>query len=358
MPICNQCGEQIEFRYVNGRCVPIHPGGGWHCGSYSAASSFLPTRVSRAGDWPVRDFTRPTHCPECGDNVFFIRHNGGSVWVDELGWPWPKHRCFDKPNESTRTFALWTARSSGLTHPKLAIIARLIEDYRHAEPILEIHYTDSTRATLVLRYTPATSSLLGALVVVSTEDGLLLHQEHAEIPFHTYTPLVPTDPEGFYTCQRCKAWVKVDTGHEEYCRQHYRAKAPLPPSTPNRKAAEVFRQRAKAIARKLERPPVIRQLKPLPKLVSPPITTSPPAPQPNPRIALTLEGRIAKAVESVAQEAWAAVAEVQGPDEQVSQAKQEALRLIAMLSPSIKRQVGATFTADKWKPLLAARPSS
>jgi len=32
--------------------------------------------------------------------VFFIRHNGGSVWVDPpLGWPWDKHGCMypDEP---------------------------------------------------------------------------------------------------------------------------------------------------------------------------------------------------------------------------------------------------------------------
>src|SRR5690606_13287777 len=39
-------------------------------------------------------FCRPTSCPHCGAVVFFLRHNGGSVWVDELGWPWPKHACF------------------------------------------------------------------------------------------------------------------------------------------------------------------------------------------------------------------------------------------------------------------------
>ena len=27
--------------------------------------------------------------------ITFIRHNGGSVWLDELGSPWPKHGCFD-----------------------------------------------------------------------------------------------------------------------------------------------------------------------------------------------------------------------------------------------------------------------
>lgn len=41
------------------------------------------------------DFCRPTNCPECGASVYFVRHNGGSVWLDELGSPWPKHGCFD-----------------------------------------------------------------------------------------------------------------------------------------------------------------------------------------------------------------------------------------------------------------------
>jgi len=27
--------------------------------------------------------------------VFFVRHNGGSVWFDQLGPPWPKHECFN-----------------------------------------------------------------------------------------------------------------------------------------------------------------------------------------------------------------------------------------------------------------------
>lgn len=35
-----------------------------------------------------------TKCPECGEEVFFVRYNGGTVWFDELGSPWPKHPCF------------------------------------------------------------------------------------------------------------------------------------------------------------------------------------------------------------------------------------------------------------------------
>ncbi len=51
------------------------------------------------------DYCAPSICPECGDDVFFIRHNDGSVWVDSLGWPWPKHPCMDtqesRENEPT-----------------------------------------------------------------------------------------------------------------------------------------------------------------------------------------------------------------------------------------------------------------
>lgn len=47
--------------------------------------------------WRFRDedFCRPSICPNCGRDVFFVRHNGGSVWLDDLGYPWPKHSCFD-----------------------------------------------------------------------------------------------------------------------------------------------------------------------------------------------------------------------------------------------------------------------
>jgi hypothetical protein len=41
-----------------------------------------------------QDMTKKTSCSRCGDDVYFIRHNGGGVYVDDLGWPWPKHECF------------------------------------------------------------------------------------------------------------------------------------------------------------------------------------------------------------------------------------------------------------------------
>lgn len=66
---------------------------------YSRGDDFQHLR--RLGAYPSRglvsqyhDFTHSTICPKCGVSCFFIRHNGGCVWVDELGPPWPRHACF------------------------------------------------------------------------------------------------------------------------------------------------------------------------------------------------------------------------------------------------------------------------
>ena len=76
--ICQFCGGEIVFRVIRGNTVPIHQG---------------------SRDCVGREFYRknqegiahPTRCPRCNQPVFFLRNNGGSVWLEELGWPWPKH---------------------------------------------------------------------------------------------------------------------------------------------------------------------------------------------------------------------------------------------------------------------------
>lgn len=41
-------------------------------------------------------FIRNSFCPVCGQEVFFYKsENGGRVFFDELGPPWPKHPCTD-----------------------------------------------------------------------------------------------------------------------------------------------------------------------------------------------------------------------------------------------------------------------
>ena len=82
MSTCRNCGEEITFRYIEGRCVPLHPYGS-PCGE----------RLPYSGDSLKRSVH--TRCPQCQKMVFLVHHNGGKVWLDELGWPWPKHGCFD-----------------------------------------------------------------------------------------------------------------------------------------------------------------------------------------------------------------------------------------------------------------------
>jgi len=82
---CYKCGKPIEFRTNElGHSYPVHLDGG--C---SADATGPPSH-----DWPST-VCAPTRCPICGDEVFFIRHNGGCAWFDELGQPWPKHGCME-----------------------------------------------------------------------------------------------------------------------------------------------------------------------------------------------------------------------------------------------------------------------
>lgn len=99
MAICKYCGEEIEFRRIDGLVTPIHLSGGWCSGAPSS-----PTSSGRAGSFQsTQSYTNPNAlCPVCGDLVFFYRSPfGGRVFFDDLGWPWPKHPCTDNPDAQT-----------------------------------------------------------------------------------------------------------------------------------------------------------------------------------------------------------------------------------------------------------------
>lgn len=58
---------------------------------------FHPPSATTALAWPTMpgSFVNPNAlCPKCGEKTFFYRAtNGGSVYFDALGPPWPKHPC-------------------------------------------------------------------------------------------------------------------------------------------------------------------------------------------------------------------------------------------------------------------------
>src|ERR1700722_4249916 len=92
MPICDHCGGEIEFRYVNGSVRPIHLSGG--CGGHSGQSRYAAQSTFKV----VNSYLDPNAtCPVCGASVFFYRSPfNGRVFFDDVGWPWPKHPCTDK----------------------------------------------------------------------------------------------------------------------------------------------------------------------------------------------------------------------------------------------------------------------
>lgn len=75
MSVCRECGLEITFRIKNGVCIPIHASGKWCEGP--------------------AERTRAIRCPKCLQIAYYVEHNGGFAWFDELGPPWSKHPCFD-----------------------------------------------------------------------------------------------------------------------------------------------------------------------------------------------------------------------------------------------------------------------
>ncbi len=125
-----------------------------------------------------QDVCHPTHCPECNAEVYFIRHNGGSVWVDPpLGWPWPKHGCFDEPShrDSYSCIASLVNSRSSFVSPNLALVNQISCLGSPQGPKLQIGCLDGT--LILARGTPDLdyNELLGELVILSREDGLIKH---------------------------------------------------------------------------------------------------------------------------------------------------------------------------------------
>jgi hypothetical protein len=106
--------------------------GGWR-GSRSSRNSnhlFLPVRTHR-----IASFVNPNAiCPVCGASVFYYQSpNGGRVFFDELGPPWPKHPC--TTSEKIHVVRIPASTSTSRSHSKWfdegwrVAIAQKITDY-------------------------------------------------------------------------------------------------------------------------------------------------------------------------------------------------------------------------------------
>jgi hypothetical protein len=91
-------------------------GDGWH--GTEGTSSWPSYRLPEHDYWRFVREAGPSKCPWCGDLVFFLRHNGGCVYVDELGFPWPVHPCWLDQSGSRGARASAFAERLGFRSPR------------------------------------------------------------------------------------------------------------------------------------------------------------------------------------------------------------------------------------------------
>jgi hypothetical protein len=328
-----------------------------------------------------KDVCHPTHCPECGKEVYFIRHNGGSVWVNPpLGWPWPKHGCFDEPShrDSYSCIASLTDSRSSFVSPNLALVNQISCLGSPQGPKLQIGCLDGTfvlaRGTPDLDY----NELLGELVILSREDGLIRHAKLGDFQITILTPAdaefeewastyrIRRDTELKTKCPCCNGSFYEDE-REEHMKVCPRTLQKLRPSIPAAKNYVVRPKPQKewiacpkckcwvekknlpghlSACRGMKSPQVQKK-----KQIIAPVKES--------KIMLQLkvkheakEKKIVSAFQRIVKEAWLVAEGGENPDERFRLAKHEAIRLVHLLSPHIRREVEYRFTSQKWQPLL------
>ncbi len=88
MSLCKKCGMRVEFRVIDGQRIPLHLDGA--CSGTGGVDGGAQVQRSAESSC-VR-----TLCRTCKKPVYFIRYNGGSVWIDPpLGPPWDRHPCME-----------------------------------------------------------------------------------------------------------------------------------------------------------------------------------------------------------------------------------------------------------------------
>lgn len=155
----------VEFRVVDGRAIPFHFNGS--CPGARGGPAFERVRRSEESE------CRKTNCPTCREPVFFIRHNGGSIWIEPpLGPPWDRHPCFETaPATGGRTksapFASTelTRQLGGHSEPITGVVVGTEISADRRQTVLEIATGEDTVLTLLVK--GGADAWIGELVIVS-----------------------------------------------------------------------------------------------------------------------------------------------------------------------------------------------
>jgi hypothetical protein len=230
MQLCNKCGGEIIFRNVAGVITPIHLSGGcWNMSQQHAAPTILRFEAHR-------DLCRHTPCPRCESMVYFIRHNDGSLWVDELGWPWPKHACFADASGDRSSLQILVDKSRQLNASEGGIVTRVAFVAGLAECLLVIVKPGSPPETWLAHGVDDPRMLVGALVLMLVDRGKVLHTSNtsynltepiwscavcsAEVFASAYDTHM-AESHGVTRCPQCGAFINR-TALEQHLKEHQR----------------------------------------------------------------------------------------------------------------------------------------
>lgn len=171
-------------------------------------SNVVPQGTSFATSDTEARSTFKTSCPKCGGPVYFVRHNGGSVWLDDLGDPWPQHPCFSDDGEDSIAMLF-----PGISVIGIGTVQRVLSRDWRSRPEFRATCSSFVGNFLVLDSRDAGALPEdGEIVSLSTSNGIdLLHTSHGathRISYYreqaTRRPQVPSIRTTFTTCPQCK----------------------------------------------------------------------------------------------------------------------------------------------------------
>jgi uncharacterized protein with PIN domain len=213
MPTCVHCGGEIVFRRVGGVTTPIHLDGS--CWKTAVPQNFA-TEIRFEH---THDLCRRARCPKCSATVFFIRHNGGSVWVDDLGWPWPKHPCFDQATDCPSPLQILVGKTLQFPGAVGAVVTWVA--FIPAVPgcTAVITTPEAGSEQWIVSGIQDPRQLLGALVMLSADREMLIHADLGTFPISRRCPVCSAELSkrdfevhmatchGAVRCPRCHALV-------------------------------------------------------------------------------------------------------------------------------------------------------
>ena len=129
---------------------------------------------------------RKTSCPKCRGDVYFIRHNGGSVWIEPpLGPPWERHPCFESADTKVHSIAPVSAElvdQLGEHEGLVTGVVRTCEVSKdRQQTIFEIVIGEDEALSILVK--GGADALLGQLVIIHPADRHLYWAAEARICF-------------------------------------------------------------------------------------------------------------------------------------------------------------------------------